>query len=101
MNRLLAGVAVLPFLSTVAFAGQPLSDRQMDAVTAGFGSIATAAAQAEGAVITATTATLAEVAVLGSVTVAERTINIIKSVAASSSSSTAVNLPANQALPGM
>jgi hypothetical protein len=30
------GVAVLPFLAGGAFAGQPLTDKQMDTVTAGF-----------------------------------------------------------------
>ena len=36
MRRLLLGVAVLPFLSGVSFAGQALNDQQMDKVTAGF-----------------------------------------------------------------
>lgn len=38
MNKLLAGIAALPFLAGVAMAGQPapLSDTQMDQVTAGF-----------------------------------------------------------------
>lgn len=97
MNKYLAGVAALPFLTSVAFAGQPLSDHQMDTVTAGFGAIATAAAGAEGGVIAAQTATLAEVAVFGTVVFNERSINIIKSVSAASSQSTAVSLPANQA----
>jgi hypothetical protein len=37
MKRLLVGLAALPFLTTVALAGQPtqLSDAQMDRVTAG------------------------------------------------------------------
>jgi len=38
MKRLLSGLAVLPFLAGVCMAGQavPLSDKQMDTVTAGF-----------------------------------------------------------------
>ena len=38
MKRILAGLAVLPFLAGVALAGQPvpLSDQQMDKVSAGF-----------------------------------------------------------------
>ena len=36
MKKLLMGLAVLPFLSGVAFAAQPLNDQQMDKVTAGF-----------------------------------------------------------------
>lgn len=37
MHRLLAGLAVLPFVAGVAWGGQPvaLTDRQMDVVTAG------------------------------------------------------------------
>ena len=38
MKRILAGLAVLPFLAGVALAGEPvpLSDQQMDKVSAGF-----------------------------------------------------------------
>ena len=36
MKKLLIGVAALPFLGTAAFAAQPLTDKQMDTVTAGF-----------------------------------------------------------------
>lgn len=108
MNKLLAGVAALPFLSAVAFAGQPLSDRQMDTVTAGFASNATAAAAAEGGVIQATVATLSEVLIIGTVKCCvisgssfnEKTLNIVKAVAASSSTSSAASLPSNRPLPG-
>lgn len=36
MKRFALGLAVLPLLAGVAVAGQPLTDKQMDAVTAGF-----------------------------------------------------------------
>lgn len=38
MKKLLCGLAALPFLASVALAGQPvaLTDNQMDTVTAGF-----------------------------------------------------------------
>jgi hypothetical protein len=38
MKKLLCGLAALPFLTSVALAGQPtpLSDKQMDTVTAGW-----------------------------------------------------------------
>ena len=36
MRELLSGLAVLPFLASIASAGQPLSDPQMDEVIAGF-----------------------------------------------------------------
>jgi hypothetical protein len=35
MNKTLMGLAILPFLAGTAFAGQPLTDKQMDKVTAG------------------------------------------------------------------
>jgi len=109
MNRLLAGVAALPFLSSVAFAAQPLSDRQMDTVSAGFASGATAAAEAEGGVIQTTTATLAEIAVIGTISCCivsgtsldEKTLSIYKSVAASASSSSAFSLPSGATPPGL
>lgn len=36
MNKFASGLAVLPFLAGGALAGQPLTDNQMDKVTAGF-----------------------------------------------------------------
>jgi hypothetical protein len=35
MNKTLLGMAILPFLVSTALAGQPLTDKQMDKVTAG------------------------------------------------------------------
>jgi hypothetical protein len=35
MKRTLMGMAILPFLAGTALAGQPLTDKQMDKVTAG------------------------------------------------------------------
>jgi hypothetical protein len=35
MQKLLFGLAALPFLATIAWAGQPLSDQQMDRLVAG------------------------------------------------------------------
>jgi hypothetical protein len=35
MQKLLFGLAALPFLASIAMAGQPLSDKQMDRVVAG------------------------------------------------------------------
>jgi hypothetical protein len=41
MKKLLSGLAALPFLASVAFAAQPmpLTDNQMDKVTAGGGAV--------------------------------------------------------------
>jgi hypothetical protein len=35
MKKTLMGMAILPFLAGIALAGQPLTDNQMDKVTAG------------------------------------------------------------------
>jgi hypothetical protein len=35
MNKTLLGMAILPFLAGTAFAAQPLTNKQMDKVTAG------------------------------------------------------------------
>jgi hypothetical protein len=101
MNKLLIGLATVPLMSSVAFAAQPLSDRQMDAVTAGFAALSTSEAESFGGVTSSFTANLAEVAALrdnsGALVVTvvspELTLNIIKSVSAAQSTSTASNLP--------
>jgi hypothetical protein len=105
MNKLLIGLATVPLMSSVAFAGQPLSDKQMDAVTAGFTAFSTSLAEAFGGVTSAATANLAEVSalrtntgVLVTVTFGEVTLNQIKSVSAAQSASTAANLPSLQAI---
>jgi hypothetical protein len=90
MKKVLMGLAALPFLAGVAVAGQPLTDRQMDRVTAGFS--ATSIGDAEGLVgesglLLTTTATLAQVSPLASRTVGEASSTIYKSLAASASSS--------------
>lgn len=103
MNKLLTGLAIVPLMSSVAFAGQALTDRQMDAVTAGFSALASSEAESFGGVTSTATANLAEVAALRTnagalvtVTVGEVTLNLVKSVSASQSASTAANLPSLQ-----
>lgn len=105
MNKVLVGLATVPLMSSVAFAAQTLSDRQMDAVTAGFASTASSEAESFGGVTSVATANLAEVAALRdnsgalvTVTSGEVTLNIIKAVSASQSTSTASNLPSLQPL---
>lgn len=44
MNKFLIGLATVPLMSSVAFATQPLNDKQMDAVTAGFSAFSTSLA---------------------------------------------------------
>ena len=52
MKRLIFGLAALPFMAGLASAGQPLTNAQMDAVTAGFSSTALADASAIGSIVT-------------------------------------------------
>lgn len=90
MKKALMGLAALPFLAGVAFAGQPLTDQQLDRVTAGFTALSIGDAQGvvgESGVLLTTTATLAEVAPLASRTFGEASSTIFKSLAASASSS--------------
>jgi len=108
MNKLLIGLATVPLMSSVAFAAQPLTDRQMDAVTAGFTAFSTSLAESFGGVTATATANLAEVAVLRdssgapvTTTFSEVTLNTIKSVSAAQSESTAANLPSLEAITGV
>jgi hypothetical protein len=108
MNKLLIGLASVPLMSSAAFAGQALSDKQMDAVTAGFSAFSTSLAESFGGVTAAATANLAEVSALRdpkgalvTVTFSEVTLNQIKSVSAAQSMSTAANLPALQPVTGV
>jgi hypothetical protein len=108
MNKLLIGLATVPLMSSVAFAAQPLTDRQMDAVTAGFTAFSTSLAESFGGVTATATANLAEVAVLRdssgavvSTTFSEVTLDTIKSVSAAQSESTAANLPSLEPITGV
>ena len=108
MNKLLIGLASVPLMSSVAFAGQPLSDKQMDAVTAGFSAFSTSLAESFGGVTATATANLAEVSALRNasgalvtVTLGEVTLNQIKSVSAAQSQSTAANLPSLEPVAGV
>lgn len=105
MNKVLLGLAALPFLAGAASAAQPLSELQMDAVTAGFASISTADAQALGKIVASATATLSQVAVVTTTTgtgsaaavvpltatFGETTLTLIKSLSAAQAASSASN----------
>jgi hypothetical protein len=108
MNKLLIGLAAVPLMSGVALAAQPLNDRQMDTVTAGFAATASSEAESYGGLTFSATANLAEVAALSTssgapvtVTSGEVTLNIIKAVSASQSESTASNIPSLEAIAGV
>jgi len=90
MKKVLMGLAALPFLAGVAVAGQPLTDQQLDRVTAGFTATSIGDAQGvvgESGVLLTTTATLAEVAPFATARVGEASSTLFKSLAASASSS--------------
>lgn len=64
MKRLRLGLIVVPLLSGVAWAAEPLTEVQMDAMTSGsaFSAYAIADASASGKVVSTLTATVAQVA---------------------------------------
>ena len=101
MNKLLFGLAALPFLAGVASAGQPLTDTQMDVVTAGFSATSLAMATSLGPVTTAASATLDAVLQLAPHLLPgfEIMLTPVQSMAQSASASTALPLPAATVVP--
>jgi hypothetical protein len=98
MKKFLFGLAAVPLLAGTAMAAQPLSDHQMDAVTAGFSAFSTADAQALGKIVATLSATVANTDVVltpagtpMSVTFGETTLTLIKSVSGAQSASSASN----------
>lgn len=89
MKKLFLALAALPFMAGAAAAGQPLSDQQMDKVTAGF--TALSIADAEGLVgslgtVLTTTASLSQVLPFATASRGEISSTIFKSLAAAQSS---------------
>jgi hypothetical protein len=102
MKKLLIALAALPFVAGAASAAQPLTNQEMDRVTAGFEAISFADAQALGKIVAAASATLSQVSVVTTTNAAgatvpvtatfgETTLTLIKSLAAAQSASTATN----------
>jgi hypothetical protein len=98
MRKLLLALAVAPLLTGPAWAGQPLTDNQMDGVTAGFSAFSTADAQALGKIVATLTATVAAVNVVTTAegvpvtaTFGETTLTLIKSISGAQSASSASN----------
>ena len=95
MKKVLMGLAALPFLAGVAVAGQPLTDQQLDRVTAGFTALSIADAEGvvgESGILLTTAATLSQVSPLATRTVGETTTTLIKSLAAAASSSATTSI---------
>ena len=89
MKKLLMGVAALPFCMGVAVAGQPLTNQQMDRVTAGFSAVSIADAEGlvgTGAPLLTTTGSLSLVTPYATAPAGEVTVNAIKSLSAAQSS---------------
>jgi hypothetical protein len=103
MKKVLMGLAALPFLAGVAAAGQPLSNQQMDRVTAGFTALSVADAEglvgALGTVLT-TTASLSQVLPFATGTRGEISSTLFKSLAAAQSS-TVTSTSAPAPIPGL
>jgi len=98
MKKFVIGLAALPFMASIATAGDLLSNQQMDQVTAGFSSLSFADAQALGKIVATGSATLSQVSVVTTAnglpvtaTYGETTLTLIKSLAAAQSASTATN----------
>jgi len=115
MNKVLLGLAALPLLAGAASAAQPLTDPQMDVVTAGFAALSTADAQALGKIVASATATVAQVAVVTTTTgsgssavtspvtatFGETTLTLIKALSAAQSASSASNTLPTTAITGL
>jgi len=89
MKKLILALAMLPLTAGFAAAGQPLTDKQMDKVTAGFNALAYADAQGlggESSIVTTFTATLSKVAPFARATMLEGSSTLFVSVGAAQSS---------------
>lgn len=98
MKKFLLTLAVAPLMTGTAWAAQPLSDSQMDGITAGFSAFSTADAQALGKIVATLSATVAQVNVVTTSTGApvtatfgETTLTLIKSISGAQSASSASN----------
>ncbi|HUK07921.1 MAG TPA: hypothetical protein VLX09_08650 [Stellaceae bacterium] len=98
MRKVLLALGVAPLMAGTAMAGQPLTDNQMDGVTAGFAAFSTSDAQALGKIVASVTATVAQVAVVTTssghpvtATYGETTLTLFKSIAGAQAASSASN----------
>jgi len=108
MKKLLLALGLAPLVAGTAMAAQPLTDNQMDGVTAGFASFSTADAQALGKIVASVTATVAQVAVVTTssghpvtATYGETTLTLFKSIAGAQSASSATNSLPTTAIGGI
>lgn len=96
MKRVLMGLAALPFCVCAASAAQPLTNRQMDHVTAGFSAVVIAAANgqaAPGELIQTGTKAMALIEAVATATTLDATITLYRSNSAAQSSSFVISQP--------
>jgi hypothetical protein len=103
MRKVLMALAALPFMAGVAMAGQPLTDQQMDRVTAGFSALSVADAEGlvgESGIVLTTTASLSQVLPFATATMGETSSTLIKSLSAAQSSTVTSSFPPSP-IPGL
>ena len=89
MKSLVIALAALPFMAGAASAATPLSNDQMDGVTAGFSAISVADAEGlvgESGIVLTNTASLSQVNIAGFATMGETASVLFKSLSAAQSS---------------
>jgi len=100
MRKVLLALGLAPLMASTAMAAQPLTDNQMDGVTAGFAAFSTADAQALGKIVASVTATVAQVSVVttssgdpvtAGITGGSVTLTLYKSISGAQSASSASN----------
>ena len=100
MRKILLVLGVAPLMAGTAMAAQPLTDNQMDGVTAGFAAFSTADAQALGKIVASVTSTVAQVAVVtnssgdpvsAGISGGSVTLTLYKSISGAQSASSATN----------
>ena len=98
MRKFLLALGVAPLMAGTAMAAQPLTDNQMDGVTAGFAAFSTADSQALGKIVASVTSTVAQASVVtdGSgdpviATYGSTTLTLFKSISGAQSASSATN----------
>jgi len=100
MRKVLLALGLAPLMAGTAMAAQPLTDNQMDGVTAGFAAFSTADAQALGKIVASVTSTVAQVAVVtnssgdpvsAGISGGSVTLTLYKSISGAQSASSATN----------
>jgi hypothetical protein len=98
MWKVALALGVVPLMAGSAMAAQPLTDDQMDNVSAGFAAFSTADAQALGKIVASVTATVAQVSVVTgaegapvTATLGSTTLTLFKSISGAQSASSATN----------